>query len=64
MMDSLWLAFGLVLIAEGLGPLLAPNGWRRMVAQLSQQPDQNLRRIGGCLVVAGMVISYVFLHTQ
>lgn len=64
MMDSLWLAFGLVLITEGLGPLLAPNGWRRMVAQLSQQSDQNLRRIGGCLVVAGMVISYVFLRAQ
>jgi uncharacterized protein YjeT (DUF2065 family) len=51
---------GLVLIVEGLGPLIAPNGWRNMVAQLSQQPDNQLRRIGGCLVVAGAVIAYVF----
>jgi len=58
MAKSLWLAFGLVLIVEGLGPLLAPNGWRNMVAQLSQQPDNQLRRIGGCLVVAGAVIAY------
>lgn len=36
MPDSLWIAFGLVLIAEGLGPLIAPDGWRQMVAQLSE----------------------------
>ncbi|HFQ5065689.1 TPA: DUF2065 domain-containing protein [Vibrio vulnificus] len=59
MSNSLWVAFGLVLIVEGLGPLLAPRGWRNMVAQLSQQPDNQLRRIGGCLVVAGAVIAYM-----
>ncbi|EHD0098665.1 DUF2065 domain-containing protein [Vibrio vulnificus] len=59
MSNSLWLALGLVLIVEGLGPLLAPRGWRNMVAQLSEQPDNQLRRIGGCLVVAGTVIAYM-----
>ncbi|AIL71867.1 DUF2065 domain-containing protein [Vibrio vulnificus] len=59
MSNSLWVALGLVLIVEGLGPLLAPRGWRNMVAQLSQQPDNQLRRIGGCLVVAGAVIAYM-----
>lgn len=60
MSQTLWIALGLVLIVEGLGPLLAPRGWRHMVAQLSLQPDNQLRRIGGCLVVAGAVIAYVF----
>ncbi|AIW20053.1 DUF2065 domain-containing protein [Vibrio coralliilyticus] len=60
MSNSLWVALGLVLIVEGLGPLIAPNGWRNMVAQLSEQPDNQLRRMGGCLVVAGAVIAYVF----
>ena len=60
MSNSIWFALGLVLIVEGLGPLIAPNGWRTMVAQLSEQPDNQLRRIGGCLVVAGIVIAYVF----
>ena len=60
MSNSLWLAMGLVLIVEGLGPLIAPNGWRNMVRQLSEQQDHQLRRIGGCLVVAGVVIAYVF----
>ena len=59
MTSSIWLAIGLVLIAEGIGPLIAPNGWRNMVAQLSKQPDNDLRRIGGCLVVAGAVIVYM-----
>ncbi|EJE8670160.1 DUF2065 domain-containing protein [Vibrio vulnificus] len=59
MSNSLWVALGLVLIVEGLGPLLAPKGWRNMVAQLSEQPDNQLRRIGGCLVVAGAVIAYM-----
>ncbi|EAS62678.1 DUF2065 domain-containing protein [Photobacterium angustum] len=59
MSHSIWMALGLVLVVEGLGPLLAPRGWREMVSQLSQQNDNNLRRIGGCLVVAGAVIAYM-----
>ncbi|ELB2857149.1 DUF2065 domain-containing protein [Vibrio parahaemolyticus] len=59
MSDSIWLAIGLVLIVEGIGPLIAPNGWRSMVAQLSEQPDNQLRRIGGSLVVAGAVIAFM-----
>ncbi len=60
MSNSLWVALGLVLVVEGLGPLIAPNGWRQMVAQLSEQPDNQLRRIGGCLVVAGAVMAHYF----
>ncbi|EAR53909.1 hypothetical protein SKA34_16163 [Photobacterium sp. SKA34] len=59
MSHAIWMALGLVLVVEGLGPLLAPRGWREMVSQLSQQNDNNLRRIGGCLVVAGAVIAYM-----
>ncbi|KFK47791.1 membrane protein [Vibrio vulnificus] len=51
------MALGLVLNVEGLGPLLAPRGWRNMVAQLNEQPDNQLRRIGGCLVVPSAVIA-------
>lgn len=59
MSQSIWLAIGIVLIVEGLGPLVAPNGWRQMVAQLSQQPDNQLRRVGGSLVVTGVVIAFM-----
>ncbi|WP_419244234.1 DUF2065 domain-containing protein [Photobacterium leiognathi subsp. mandapamensis] len=59
MSNTIWMALGLVLVVEGLGPSLAPRGWREMVSQLSQQNDNTLRRIGGCLVVAGTVIAYM-----
>ena len=59
MTQAIWMALGLVLVVEGLGPLFSPRGWREMVSQLSQQNDNYLRRIGGCLVVAGSTIAYV-----
>ncbi len=59
MSESVWIAIGLVLIVEGIGPLIAPKGWRAMISQLSEQPDNQLRRIGGCLVVAGAVIAFM-----
>ncbi|WED26940.1 DUF2065 domain-containing protein [Vibrio sp. DW001] len=59
MSNSIWVALGLVLVVEGIGPLLAPRGWRSMVAQLSEQSDNQLRRIGGCLVVTGAVIAFM-----
>ncbi|GAD90885.1 MULTISPECIES: DUF2065 domain-containing protein [Vibrio] len=61
MSQGIWIAIGLVLVLEGLGPLLAPNAWRKMMAQMSQQPDNQLRRLGGCLVVAGAVITFMLL---
>jgi uncharacterized protein len=64
MSNTIWMALGLVLIVEGLGPLLAPKGWRDMVSQLSQQNDNNLRRIGGCLVVTGSVIAYMMYRSM
>ncbi|CAH5526204.1 inner membrane protein YjeT [Klebsiella pneumoniae] len=57
MNSTIWLA--LVLVLEGLGPLLYPRAWSKMVASLSQLPDNLLRRFGGGLVVAGIVIYYM-----
>lgn len=59
MNEPLWLALGLVLIVEGLGPLLFPRLWRRMILSLAQLPDNVLRRFGGGIVVAGCVIYYM-----
>ncbi|PKH23121.1 DUF2065 domain-containing protein [Enterobacterales bacterium CwR94] len=59
MSTTLWLALALVLIIEGLGPMLLPRIWRRMILAMAQQPDHLLRRFGGGLVVAGIVIYYM-----
>ncbi len=62
MAHSIWLAIGLVLIVEGFGPFVAPDKWRATVSQLVSQPNNQLRRIGGCLVVAGVIISFFYLR--
>ncbi|CAD6365623.1 MULTISPECIES: DUF2065 domain-containing protein [Shewanella] len=54
------LAIALVLILEGVGPLLFPNKWRRYLSELSNQNQQVLRRMGGALVTAGVVILIIF----
>ena len=59
MNSTIWMALGLVLIVEGLGPMLFPRIWRRMIATMAQLPDGVLRRYGGGLVVAGLVIYYM-----
>ncbi|HDS1152959.1 TPA: DUF2065 family protein [Pluralibacter gergoviae] len=60
---TIWLALALVLVLEGLGPMLYPQAWRKMVAALSNLPDSLLRRFGGGLVVAGVVIYYMLMKT-
>ncbi len=57
--DAIWIAIGLFLIFEGIGPSLFPKRWRETVSQLSAQDDKTLQRIGGSLVVAGVVIVYM-----
>lgn len=59
MNGTVWMALGLVLVFEGLGPMLYPKLWRRMILSMSQMPDGLLRRVGGGLVVAGAVIYYM-----
>ncbi len=63
MNSTVWLALALVLVLEGLGPMLYPKAWRRMISAMSQMPDTVLRRFGGALVVAGIVIYYMLRKT-
>ena len=45
-----------------VGPLLMPKAWQQMLRLLSDQPPEQLRRIGGSLVVAGTVILWMLSH--
>lgn len=56
---TVWMALGLVLVFEGLGPMLYPRLWRRMIIAMAGMPDGLLRRVGGGLVVAGAVIYFM-----
>lgn len=59
MNTTIWMALALVLVLEGLGPMLLPRIWRRMIISMAQLPDRILHRFGGGLVVAGVVIYYM-----
>lgn len=61
-MDWLWPALAIVCIIEGIGPLLMPGRWRLYLLSVSQQPSNQLRQVGGVLVVIGMVSLFYLSH--
>jgi uncharacterized protein YjeT (DUF2065 family) len=53
--QSLWLAFALVLVLEGLLPFITPAGWRRLFEQILLMNDGQIRFYGLCSIAAGLV---------
>ncbi|QXL85526.1 DUF2065 domain-containing protein [Comamonas sp. NLF-1-9] len=56
MSEALWTAFALVLVFEGLLPLVAPTTWRRVFAQLLQLRDGQIRFFGLISVALGVLL--------
>ena len=54
--ESILLAFGLVLVIEGLMPLVAPAQWRATVTRIAQFRDGQLRFVGMAAVIAGLLL--------
>lgn len=54
--QSLWSAIALVLILEGLLPLISPHGWRKGFSQLLALRDGQLRFFGLCSIVLGSLL--------
>ena len=59
MTDTLLLAFGLVLIIEGLAPALFPNKWRSYLLKLAEQPVGDIRNIGLFIFALGALIIWL-----
>lgn len=58
-MLNYWLiAFGLMLVLEGMMPFLFPSLWRETLAKLAQLQDGQLRFIGLTLMLAGVLVIY------
>jgi len=58
-MLSFWLiAFGLMLVLEGMMPFLFPPVWRETLRKLSQLQDGQVRFIGLTLMLVGVLIIY------
>ncbi len=62
MTESLWIAFALLLILEGLLPFLAPRVWREAFQRLIQLTDGQLRFIGLIAIGFGVVSLLVLQH--
>ncbi|MBT9506944.1 DUF2065 domain-containing protein [Rhodoferax sp.] len=59
--EVFWLALALVLLIEGLYPLMSPSGWRRMFLQILQLSDGQLRFFGMCSISAGLLLIWFLL---
>lgn len=59
MTDTLLLAFGLVLIIEGVAPALFPNKWRAYLLKLAEQSITNIRNIGLFVLLLGVIVIWL-----
>ncbi len=55
----LWAAFALVLVFEGLFPLISPGGWRRTFQRLLALQNGQLRFFGLCSVLLGLALFWL-----
>jgi uncharacterized protein len=57
--NTFWLALALMLVIEGLLPLISPDGWRRMFEQILLLGDGQIRFFGLCSVLLGLGILWL-----
>ena len=62
MADSLWAAFALVLVVEGLLPLVAPRVWRESFQKLVLLTDGQLRFVGLVSIAIGLAGYWLVRH--
>lgn len=53
---TLLLAFGLVLVIEGVLPLVAPQAWKQTFQRMVEMKDGQLRFIGLASMLVGLLI--------
>lgn len=58
--EGLLLAVGLLLVLEGLMPLVAPRAWRETVSRIAQLHDGQIRFFGLAAVGGGLLVIAFF----
>lgn len=59
MLDTLALALGLMLVLEGLLPLVAPAAWRQMFQRVTELKDGQIRFFGLIAVAGGALLFWL-----
>lgn len=52
-------ALALVFVIEGMLPFISPARYRRMVVEITQLSDNNIRNIGLGVMIAGLLLLFV-----
>lgn len=60
MTDTLFIAFALMLVLEGLVPFIAPTVWRDTFRRLIQFSDGQIRFVGLASMSSGIILLMVF----
>ncbi|MGV3581123.1 MAG: DUF2065 domain-containing protein [Methylophilus sp.] len=58
MNNSLIMAIGLMLVLEGVMPLLMPQAWRETFKRLTELKDGQLRFVGVMSIVGGLLFIF------
>jgi len=59
-MELFWTSLALVLLLEGIGPLVFPTQWQNYLRRLSSEPISSVRQVGAVLC-GGALLIYLFL---
>jgi len=59
MLDTLLIAFALMLVLEGMLPFLLPSMWREAFKKLTEAGDNQIRFIGLTSMLAGLLLLYL-----
>lgn len=59
MSSTLLMALGLMLVVEGLLPLVAPQAWRETFKRMIALKDGQLRFVGMISIAAGLLLLFV-----
>lgn len=60
MKNGLVMAFGLMLVLEGVLPFLAPRAWRQTFQRMISMNDGQLRFVGLASMLGGLLLIMVF----
>ena len=59
MLNSLWVALGLVLVIEGLMPALNPKAFKKTMSTIRELDEGSLRVMGLISMTIGAIVVYV-----
>jgi uncharacterized protein len=57
--ETFWIAAAMVLVIEGLLPLLVPQTWRQLFERVLQMTNGQLRFYGLCSVLGGLALYWI-----